>query len=682
MKKVINILIITLFVFSLQAQIDIPEMPSEGPAPKIHLGKPKTFTLKNGLQVMVVENHKLPRVYAKLTIDNPPVKLGDVVGVEELLGQLFGSGSKNHSKDEFNEEVDFMGSRVFFSSNYFYLNSLSRFFPKTFELAVDQILFPAFSEEELQKEKDKMIEGIKSGEKDVATAAEHLKAKVAYGKDHPFSEFATEKSVSNVKLMDIQIYYDIYYRPSNAYLIIVGDVSFDEVKKMVTDALKVWKKGSEKFPMPPEIEDVDSPIIAFVDMPNAVQSDVSVVHSSSLRKTNDDYFAAMIANNILGGDFNSYLNMNLREEHGWTYGARSGLSSYKYGGLFSTYVNVRNEVTDSTVVETLNQINKIIDQKADPDQVKVVKAGYAGKFVMAMENPETVARYALTIKKDNLPEDFYENYLTNLESVTLDEIQAAAKKYYNPDKAKILVVGKAVEVLPALEKLNIPIQYFDKYGNSTQKPDLNKKLPEGISKEQVLDAYFKAMGGKEVMEKIKSIQYSGDISMQGMTINMLTKAAKPNKFYNKVTMMGNTLNLIAFDGEKGFMETQGQKKDLDPKILKELKDGTQPFEVMGLYEKGELGSLETIDDVEYYTITKGSSIYYFDKNTGLLNREIATEEVKGEVMQQSKVYSNYQKTDAGILFPMSIKQNMGPQMMELIIKEVIVDPDFKDSDFQ
>ncbi len=682
MKKLINILAIIILGINLPAQTDLPEMPPEGPAPKINLEKPQRFTLDNGLRVLVVENHKLPRVFAKLRIDNPPVLLGEKKGVESLLGSLFGTGSESNSKDSYNEEIDFMGSSVYFGPGSFYMSSLSRFFPKTFELATDQILHPAFSEEELQKEKDKMIERIKSGEKTVATAASHLRAKVGYGKGHPYSEFATIETVSAIDLQDVKDYYQHYFRPNNAYLIIVGDVHFDEIRKIVSDHFKSWKKIDMNIPPVPEIEDTGSPFIAFVNMPNAVQSDISVVHSSALRKNNKDYFAALIANNILGGDFNSYLNMNLREAHGWTYGAGSGLSTDKYGGLFSTRANVRNEVTDSAVVETLNQMKKIIEEKADPKQVEIVKAGYSGKFVMNTEDPETVADYALDIEMNNLPEDFYENYLSRLEAVTIDEILAAARKYIHPEKAKILVVGAAKDVLPSLESLHIPVKYFDKYGNPTVKPKLSADLPEGVNVKSILDKYFDAIGGKDKAEKIQSLQISGEITMQGMSVQVLNKAAKPHKFYTKVSMMGNVLNEIVFDGEKGYSVSQGQRKELETDKIEELKTTSQPINILGLYETGEYIGREKSDGKSYDLVKKGNTTYYFDTETGLATKEVAKETINGQVLTQEKIMSKYEMTKGGIRQPMEITLKTGPREMKLVVKEILVNVPFQNEDFE
>ncbi len=183
-----------------------------------------------------------------------------------------------------------------------------------------------------------------------------------------------------------------------------------------------------------------------------------------------DFFPAVIASYILGGGFNSYLNMNLREAHGWTYGASSNIGAGKYVTNVRSSSAVKNSVTDSAVVEFIKEIKRIRDEKVTTELLDNAKAGYIGRFVMKAEKPESVARYALNTETEDLPADFYENYIKNINAVTKEEVQKAANKYFLIDNSRIVIVGKGKDVIPGLEKLKIPISYFDKYGNPIEKP--------------------------------------------------------------------------------------------------------------------------------------------------------------------------------------------------------------------
>jgi predicted Zn-dependent peptidase len=165
--------------------------------------------------------------------------------------------------------------------------------------------------------------------------------------------------------------------------------------------------------------------------------------------------------------------MNLREKHAWTYGASASIDSGKYTTKLKCKSSVRNAVTDSAVVEFIKEIKRIRNEKVSFETLQNVKAGYIGRFVMKAQKPQAIARYALNIQIENLSKDFYKNYIKNINAVTAEEVQAAANKYILSDNMRIIIVGKGSEVLLGLERLNIPIFYYDKYGNPVDKPIYN-----------------------------------------------------------------------------------------------------------------------------------------------------------------------------------------------------------------
>ena len=444
--------------------------PKPGKLPTVNIKKPQSFTLANGLKVMVVEDHKLPRVSFSLTLDNPPFVEKDKKGVDDLTSSLMGNGSTNISKDDFNEEIDFMGATISIGSSGGYASSLSKYAGRVLELMSETALSPNFTQEELDKEKAKIIEGLKAQEKSTPAIASRVVDALAFGINHPAGEYVTPESISRVTLDDVKETYKTHFVPENAYLVIIGDLKFNEVKAMVEKLFGKWEKRSipkQNYPEPVNVANLQ---INFVDVPNASQSEIALVNTLHLKMNAPDFFPAVIATQILGGDYNSNLNMNLREAHGWTYGASSSIGVDKYVTKLKSYSSVRNSATDSAVVEFVKEIKKMRTEKVSDKLLKDVKAGFIGRFVMKVEKPQSVARYALNIETDDLPKDFYENYIKNINAVTPDDILKAANKYFLIDNTRIIIAGKGEEVLQGLEKLNIPMYYFDKFGNPTEKP--------------------------------------------------------------------------------------------------------------------------------------------------------------------------------------------------------------------
>ncbi|PIF01128.1 MAG: hypothetical protein CR994_03580 [Maribacter sp.] len=476
MKRLYITLILGFMAFNLQAQIDRSKMPEPGPSPEINLSEPLHYELKNGLKVLVVENHKLPRVSIQLLIDNPPIPEGNKAGVSDLTASLLGNGSKSIPKDDFNEEVDFLGARISFGSQSAHASSLSKYFPRIFELMADAAINPNFTEEEFQKEKQKLITSLKAEEKDVTAISNRVANALAYGKGHPYGEFATEETVNNITLFDVIHFYEDYFVPANAYLVIVGDVGFEKVKTLVDEYFTPWVKAtppSLQFSKPSNAQYTQ---INFVDVPNAVQSEVTVENLADLQMKNEDYLASILANKILGGGGEARLFLNLREDKAYTYGAYSHIGNDKYApSPFFVSTQVRNMVTDSTVVEILKEIDKIVKQPVTDEELENAKAKYTGSFVLALEKPGTIARYALNIETEGLPKDYYKTYLERLNAVTKEDVQKAAQKYMSIDNARIVVTGKGSDVIENLEKVTfngkkVPVKYYDKFAENTEKP--------------------------------------------------------------------------------------------------------------------------------------------------------------------------------------------------------------------
>lgn len=681
MKTKIALLIAVLTLsFSVSAQIDRSIQPKPGPAPKVKLGKAETFTLDNGLKVIIVENHKLPRASASLTIDNKPYVEGEKVGVSQLMGGLLGRGTKNITKDEFNEKVDYLGANVSFYSSGANARSLKKYFSEVLSLMADGVKNSNFTKEEFDKQVKITLDGIKSNEKSVTAVARRVESALIFGKNHPSGEFVTKKSIENISLEDVKNNYKAYYKPNNAYLVIVGDVNTKKIKKQVISLFSNWEKGNIPTTTVPAIKNVAHTEINFINMDNAVQSEIVIANTINLKLGDKKYYAALLANSILGGGGTARLFMNLREDKGYTYGAYSSVRQSRYAASFRASASVRNIVTDSSVVELQKEINKIRFQKVTAEELKNSKAEYIGSFVMNVQKPSTAARFALNIAMYNLPKDYYENYLANINAVTLQEVQDAAHELFTGNKARIIITGKGIDVLKNLEKLKYKINYFDKNANPTTKPKMNMPIPAGLTATNVVDSYFKAIGGADKANAIKSIVTSSDAKVQGMAINLTTKIAAPNKTSVVVFGMGQTLSKQVFDGSKGYVEQQGKRTDLTGEKLKEAKENSGLFKDV-TYKSGKLDRIENLEGKAAYVIISGKTEAYYDVKSGLKVKEVVTSKAGGKEVKNPVNFSNYKMVN-GIKFPHKISMKMGPMSLEFIVKEIKINEGVTEADFK
>lgn len=688
--KITALLALFLLSISATAQIDRSKQPVPGAAPEINLQVPGEFELKNGLKVLVVENHKLPRVSFTLNIDNKPVTEGDIAGVSSLLGSMLGNGTTNIPKDAFNEEVDFLGASISFGSQSASARSLSKYSNRILELMADAAINPLLTEEEFQKEKDKAIEGIKSNEKSVDAVAGRVGGALSYGVNHAKGEFITEETLNRVTLDNVNAFYQKYFNPNNAYLVIVGDVDFSDIKKQVKKHFNNWEKSidvSTSIITPKS--NVQYTQINFIDMPNAVQSNISLTNNVKLKMNDADYHAVLIANKILGGGFNSYLNMNLREAHGYTYGARSSVGTSRYGASrFTAGAKVRNMVTDSAVVESLKEINRIKTENVTLEALKNAKAKYVGDFVLALESPSTVARYALNIKLNDLPKDFYTTYLEKINAVTVEDVKRVANIYFKSENVRIIIVGKGSDVIPNLEKTGISIKYFDTYANPTKKPVFSKPIPKGVTAQSVIDSYINAIGGKSNAMAVKSTLTNANVTVQGAPFPFTgeIKVMTPNKesLVLSAEGMGEILKQ-KWNGETGYAEQQGMKKPMSEEDVASKKAEISLFPE--LYFKTSEIALESIINIEgadHYKLKVSKagkdSFRFYNMETGFLTRIESTKEVQGQEVTSIINYDKYSPV-SGVQFPYIMNLKTGPQAISMNITNIRVNEGVVEADF-
>ncbi|UCE69160.1 MAG: insulinase family protein [Flavobacteriaceae bacterium] len=692
MKKIIFTLVLALGALSLHAQIDRSKIPEPGPAPKIKLDKPEQFDLGNGLKVLVVENHKLPRVSIQLDIDNPPIYEGDKAGVASLTGSMLGKGSINISMDDFNEEIDFMGASLEIYSQGAYGSSLSKYFPRLIELLADAALNPNFTKEEFDKERDKLITGLKTSEKDAKVIARRVRNALAYGKMNPFGEFTTEETVNNVTLEDVTRFYNDYFVPANAYLVVVGDTDMKEVKKLVETYFTPWIKAS-----PPSFEfsdpsDAQYTQINFVDVPNAVQSEIWIENLVDLKKNDPDYLSATLANFVLGGGgFTGRLMKNLRQDKGYTYSSYSSLGNSKWGNsTFGATAGVRNKVTDSAVVEILKEMDRMVDEPISEKDLELAKAKYAGNFVMQLEKPATIANYAVDILQQDLPEDFYQTFLERIDAISIEDIRQASRKYFKPNNARIVVAGKGSEVLENLEKITfdgktVPIKYYDKYANPAEKPEMPTAVPEGVTVKSVIEKYFEAIGGKTEIEKISSLKLVYEGTAMGSTIRSeeLRTADKyaQTTYMNDAPMMG-----VIAKGDELYMKQGGNKVPLPEAMKTDMQKTIGIFTEQAIAKNPEarLAGIEPVGNKNAYRIdVPGETVqasYFYDFETGLKIKEATVISMNGQTQNQETLIKEYQEVD-GIRFPSLRVVPMGPQQIESKLLEAVINYEVQESDF-
>jgi hypothetical protein len=537
------------------------------------------------------------------------------------------------------------------------------------------------------------LTGLKANEKNAKAISARVVNALSYGTDNPMGEFQTEETTNAITLDDVKEAYKKYVTPSRSYLTFVGDITPEAAKALAIKTLGNWKGTTLTLPTIPIVSNVPTTEIDITDVPNAVQSEITVTNLVNLPMSDPDFFAVKLANAILGGSFDARLNMNLREKHSFTYGSSSTVGSGRFQTMFKAMASVRNEKTDSAVTEILNELAKIRNEKVTPEELQNAKSVYNGSFAFGMEDPANIGTYASNILINNLPKDYYRTYLQKINAVTVDDIQRVAKKYFNQANIRVVAVGKSQQIKPGLQKLGFPVKEYDKYAIPVTQSAMVSTAATAPKPAEIIANYIKAIGGADELAKISSISNIGAMSMQGMSMDVVRKEMSPNMHLMEVKMGGQTAMRQVFDGTKGSQTQMGNKTDMDADELADRKDMKGLFPQLFYNTDGfklESAGIEKVDASDAYKIKvtgpSGKSHFeYYDVKTGLLLKEEMAKKAMGQDVASILQYGGYKKT-GNILMPYTLtittQSAMGSRDFTVETKEIKLNEGVTADDFK
>jgi predicted Zn-dependent peptidase len=688
MKKQLYLFLFLVPLVTMAQNIDRSKAPSPGKAPIIQVGDPVKFTLANGLQVFVVKNTKLPQVSATLALDYDGFAEGDKAGVAQMAGQLLKRGTTTKSKAQLDEAIEFLGGSMSTSSQSASVSSLKENFPSLLGLLSEVVLQPALSTEELEKIRKQVLSGIESSKDDPDAISGNVVKKLVYGATHPYGEMMTTKTVNQVAIADVKSFLNTYWVPNVAYLIFVGDIEPATAKALAEKSFGNWKKGTvtkQNFAKPVKPSQT---YVAIVDRPASVQSVVAIASTVDLLPGSSNDIAGSVMNNILGGGFSGRLFANLREKYAFTYGAYSSLSPSRQIGIFQAEASVRNEKTDSSVQELLREINTIRNEQVGETEISRMKNYLSGGFARSLENPATIANFALNIARNNLPADYYQKYLTNLAAVDAAKVQNAAKLFLNTNQMHIVIVGNAKQITKGLEKYG-PLKYFDIEGNEVAAPT-EVKADASLTPTALMEKAIAAVGSKEALNSIKDVQLKGTANLMGQSLDMQQTIVMPGNSVTTMSMGGMAIMKQAVVDGKYSVAQQGQQAPITDDVKEGLDESTYLAPEQLYLAKGyglKIVGAEKVDgkdaiDVEVTTPSKKVSHRFYDAKTFLLVKTSKSEEVPGQgTMTQQQYYSGY-KTVNGVQISSEQLMDLGQMKINIKFTDIKVNQGLKSSDLK
>jgi len=664
--------------------------PLAGKAKKIELGEYNEFMLDNGLEVIVVENHKIPRVSYSLSLKHKTILEGPQAGYVYMAGQLLGSGTSDKSKAELDEEIDFIGASLSTSGRGIYASGLTKHKTTVLDLMTEILYTATFPKEEFDKIKSRSLSGLETSKTDPGSMMVNVNAVVNYGPQHPYGEIQTIETTNNITLEKCKSYYEDYFVANNAFLVVVGDITMAEVKADCEKYFALWKSGEVQEKDYANLPKLEGRQVSMVNNEGAVQSNIRLTHTVNLKPGDPDVLAASLANSILGGGvFKGRLMQNLREDKAYTYGARSSLSANEVIGEFSAYADVRNEVTDSAITQFFVELKNISEQEITQNDLELVKNAAIGSFARSLESPRTLAGFAIRQSKYNLPDDYYATYLERLEKVTVNDVQAAAKKYINPDQINVIIVGNKEAVADKLIVFDQDgeIDYYDEFGRPVVESRTENLSDEDPS--EILTNYLKKVQGDHASGALQSLVQDYTISMLGQEAHLKLLVKDRKKSALKVELQGMVVQDQRFDGERAIMGAADNRSILSEGVVfDQMKMQTNIYE-QELYLDGNHSlsykGTESIDGKSCHKIgistPNGKEIteLYDAKNYFLVRSVVTSANSDKPVRVDLKDYKLYD----GYYFPQKvISQGAGPAPIAMTLKEILINPKLDDSLFE
>lgn len=438
--------------------------PASGPSPVIKVPEFWTASMDNGLKVIGAKNDEIPKVYLRFGIKaGHRYEDAAKAGIANLVGDLLGETTQSYSGEELSGELEKLGSSidVYTSEDEIIVNvsSLTKNLDATIGLLEEVLLKPLFTEEDFNRLKTQQMESIANQVNQPTTLANNQFDKVLYGEGHIMSipSIGTEATLGAVTLTDVQEFYENMFAPNITNLVVVGDVEKDEVLGKL-EFLKGWAKKDVTFPTEPSTPEAAATKIYLVDKPGAAQSEIRMGYLALPFDATGDYYKAKLMNFNLGGNFNSRINQDLREDKGWTYGSYSYFNGSEEKGPFTAGGGFKREATDSAVAAFIQHFKEFAESGITDDELTFLKSSVGQKDALKYEAGYQKTGFLNGILRFGLDADYTDQQNELLKNLTKEEVNELAAKYIDPDKMAIVVVGDKASIYEGLSKLPYEIE--------------------------------------------------------------------------------------------------------------------------------------------------------------------------------------------------------------------------------
>jgi zinc protease len=443
---------------------------------RVNLPRPVETILSNGITVMILEDHRFPLVTVQFDINGagPLYEPANQPGLAGATARMLEEGTNTRTSKQIAEQIDLLGASLSASAGFgsgsamLAASGLSDTFEQWFALAKDVLLHPSFPADELAQYKARAKPALLQQRSQPNFLANQTLSRALYG-DYPAAVVsATPESVDSLTSAMLADWHEKHYAPQHTTLAISGDVRAATLIPKLRQWLAEWPRSKALVTFPPGPPPAAKGKVYLVDRPGSVQTTL-LMGNLAIERSDPDYPALVVLNEVLGAGAASRLFLNLREEKGYTYGVYSNVIARKYAGPWTAGGDLRTEVTDGAMTEFLRELNRIREEKVPEDELEAARRSVVARFALSLESPQQLIGYAITRKAYNFPADYWDKYPAQIVAIQADDVERVAKKYINPGTMQVVAVGDASKIKTVMEKYG-PVEMVDVSGKPAIEP--------------------------------------------------------------------------------------------------------------------------------------------------------------------------------------------------------------------
>lgn len=593
-------------------------LPEPTQPPYVNIGHPVRFTLNNGLKVIVYTDNTMPIVTFYMGILNRSVFEKDKKGVSDLTAAMLLAGVQNRTKAQITDSLANMGSVFRMTRSSFYVSGLQEYARRNFNLFADVVLRPSFPLQEFFTEKKAMKDTYTLNDSRPEVILNRVYRALAFAGKIPSGEFISESSIGRISLNDCQEYYSTYWRPNNAVLLVMGDITADQVRTMVNSRFRTWSAADIPQSKVSVVNDLPATAINFIHDPSARDSRIIMSNIAEFDYNSADVFPAMFINHLMGGDLLANIRATLGSEP--YSGDLFSLSPDPLGGYMYLSTRTTNLNAVRTIAQKTAQLQRIRTVPLNEIELSDLKQYLIGRIALSFEDRNALGSYGVAVENGTVKKDFLEDILKQINQVTAEDVMRVAQKYIKPSQFRIVMYADARKVVPPLELAGYyNITFYDKYANRVERPSLSQPVTDSITANDVLEKYFAAMGGRHKMSSVKTLRQNYEIMIGERIFKAQTLSSLPCSHQEQIFYDGQVYLKKTFNGNMGYTKIENTTVDLSAAAVEKQRLDRSIFPLLDYQKKSgfkaELDSIVPVNGHFTYrlhvTMPSGSLQNYY-----------------------------------------------------------------------